>query len=39
MSNKERLDGLGEEYFAEMSREDRAKAFHYLLKMVEAGGL
>jgi hypothetical protein len=38
MHNKERLDGLSESYFAEMTQEERTLAFNYLLKRVEAGG-
>lgn len=38
MHNKERLDGLDESYFADMTQEERAMAFAYLLKKVEAGG-
>jgi len=38
MHNKERLDGLSEIYFAEMTEQERAMAFNHLLKMVEAGG-
>lgn len=37
-NNRERLDGLSESYFTEMSREERAMAFAYLLKMVQEGG-
>jgi len=36
--NKERLDGLSESYFTAMTQEERARAFNYLLKLVEAGG-
>lgn len=38
MHNKERLDGLSESYFTEMTQEERSKAFDYLLQLVEAGG-
>ncbi|GJI96380.1 hypothetical protein RugamoR57_30980 [Duganella caerulea] len=38
MNNRERLDGLSEIYFTDMTREERAMAFEYLLKMVEEGG-
>lgn len=38
MNNKERLDGLSESYFTEMTQEERVRAFNYLLKLVEAGG-
>jgi hypothetical protein len=38
MHNKERLDGLSESYFTEMTQEERGKAFNYLLRLVEAGG-
>lgn len=38
MHNKERLDGLSESYFTAMTQEERARAFNYLLKLVEAGG-
>lgn len=38
MYNKERLDGLSEIYFTEMTQQERAMAFNHLLKMVEAGG-
>jgi hypothetical protein len=38
MRNKERLDGLNELYFSEMTPEERAKAFDHLLKMTESGG-
>jgi hypothetical protein len=38
MHNKERLDGLSESYFTEMTPEERGMAFSYLLKLVEAGG-
>jgi hypothetical protein len=38
MCNKERLDGLSESYFEPMTREERLKAFNYLLKLVEQGG-
>ena len=38
MHNKERLDGLSESYFLEMSQQERGMAFNHLLKMVEVGG-
>ena len=38
MHNKERLDGLSENYFIEMTPEERRMAFDYLLKRVETGG-
>lgn len=38
MHNKERLDGLSESYFTEMTQEERRMAFDYLLRLVEAGG-
>lgn len=38
MHNKERLDGLSECYFAEMTREERNRAFEYLLDRVKTGG-
>lgn len=38
MHNKERLDGLSEIYFAEMTQQEKGMAFNHLLKMVEAGG-
>jgi hypothetical protein len=38
MRNKERLDGLDESYFTSMTKEERARAFDYLLKLVEKGG-
>lgn len=38
MHNKERLDGLSEIYFSEMTHQERTMAFGYLLKMVKAGG-
>ena len=38
MHNKERLDGLSEIYFVEMTQQERTMAFNHLLKMVEAGG-
>lgn len=38
MHNKERLDGLSESYFNEMTQEERNKAFNYLLNLVEKGG-
>lgn len=38
VNNRERLDGLSEIYFMDMSREERATAFEYLLKMVQQGG-
>ncbi|NVD72201.1 hypothetical protein HUX88_16815 [Duganella sp. BJB1802] len=38
MNNGERLDGLSEIYFSGMSRDERAMAFEYLLKMVLEGG-
>ena len=38
MHNKERLDGLSESYFTEMTNEERDRAFNYLLRLVEAGG-
>ncbi|WP_229261515.1 hypothetical protein [Duganella margarita] len=37
MSNKERLDGLNELYFSEMTPEERAKAFDHLIKMAGGG--
>jgi len=37
-NNRERLDGLSEIHFAAMTRAERAKAFDYLLTMVQAGG-
>ncbi|HWW68389.1 MAG TPA: hypothetical protein VN089_00455, partial [Duganella sp.] len=37
MHNKERLDGLNEIYFSEMTEDERKKAFNYLLKMVQEG--
>lgn len=37
-SNKERLDGLSESYFAPMTPEERAKAFDFLAQMLEHGG-
>lgn len=38
MHNKERLDGLSESYFTAMTQHERAMAFDYLQKLVEAGG-
>ena len=38
MYNKERLDGLGWEYFTAMTNEELARAFDHLLAMVEKGG-
>lgn len=38
MHNKERLDGLSESYFTEMTQEERLGAFNYLLRLVDAGG-
>lgn len=38
MQNKERLDGLSESYFTDMTPEEREMAFNYLLKLVEKGG-
>jgi hypothetical protein len=38
MHNKERLDGLSESYFEPMTKDERARAFDYLYKLVEAGG-
>lgn len=38
MQNKERLDGLSESYFTDMTHEEREMAFNYLLKLVEKGG-
>ena len=37
-NNRERLDGLSEFHFAGMTAEERAKAFDYLLHMVQEGG-
>lgn len=38
MHNKERLDGLSEIYFEEMTQQERVMAFNHLLEMVQAGG-
>lgn len=38
MHNKERLDGLSESYFTEMTPGEREMAFDFLLKRVEKGG-
>jgi len=38
MHNKERLDGLSDFYFSEMTPEEKGMAFSYLLQMVEGGG-
>ena len=38
MYNKERLDGLGWEYFKDMTNDELARAFDHLLAMVEKGG-
>lgn len=38
LHNKERLDGIGEEYFSAMSREERARAFDYMLELLHRGG-
>ena len=38
MHNKERLDGLSESYFNEMTPEERQMAYKYLLNLVEKGG-
>lgn len=38
MHNKERLDGLSEIYFANMTQQERMMAFSHLLAMVEVGG-
>src|SRR2546426_819727 len=35
MHNKERLDGLNEIYFTEMTEDERMAAFNYLLKMIK----
>lgn len=38
MYNKERLDGLSESYFTDMTQEERKMAFRYLLNLVKKGG-
>lgn len=38
LHNKERLDGLSEQYFTAMTRDERARAFDYLMARVERGG-
>lgn len=38
MNNKERLDGLNESYFSGMSKDERDRAFQFLLEKAEAGG-
>lgn len=38
MHNKERLDGLSECYFTDMTLEERGRAFEYLLNRVKTGG-
>ena len=38
MHNKERLDGLGSEYFSSMTKEERNMAFDFLLKRLQSGG-
>lgn len=38
MYNKERLDGLSEDYFTEMTPLERTMAFDFLLKRVKTGG-
>ncbi len=38
LHNKERLDGLDESYFSDMTQQERDMAFSYLLKLVSAGG-
>jgi uncharacterized protein YoaH (UPF0181 family) len=38
MHNKERLDGLNESYFNEMTAEEKEMAYKYLLNLVEKGG-
>ena len=38
MHSKARLDGLSESYFEQITKDERARAFDYLYKLVEAGG-
>ncbi|GJI93741.1 hypothetical protein RugamoR57_04590 [Duganella caerulea] len=38
MYNKERLDGISESYFTEMTAEERDMAFDFLLARVKSGG-
>ncbi|NVM75486.1 hypothetical protein FHW83_001266 [Duganella sp. SG902] len=38
MHNKERLDGLSESYFTDMTPQERNQAFDFLLARVKAGG-
>lgn len=38
MYNKERLDGISESYFTEMTTEERHMAFDFLLARVKSGG-
>ena len=38
LHNKERLDGLSEQYFTVMTSDERARAFDYLMARVELGG-
>lgn len=38
INNKERLDGLCDSYFTDMTQEERSMAFDFLLKRVEKGG-
>jgi len=37
-NNKERLDGIGENYFSELTTEEREMAFDFLLGRVKSGG-
>lgn len=38
MHNKERLDGLSESYFVDITQEERGMAFMHQLRLVECGG-
>ena len=38
INNRERLDGLNEIYFTDMTAQERSMAFDYLLKLVHDGG-
>lgn len=38
MHNKERLEGLSESYFTDMTQEERDKAFDFLMARTATGG-